>query len=120
MRRTIMMLMFVLLVGSMLHAIGTSRGIEALFGLSISPNPFEFETTITVAVQHTTYTNLVIYDSNNQIVKHIYGGLLSDGYHQFSWCGKDDAGNDLPTGRYTCEVSNQAKFTSVKKFIILK
>ncbi len=119
MRRILMMLIFALLIGSLLQA-GELKGERALFGLNISPNPFEFETTITVYSERPSFILVMINNDQNELVKTIYCGDLSAGHHQFGWNGSNDEGEQLPSGKYTCEVTDQSKFTSVKKIIILK
>ncbi len=119
MRRTLLMLTFVLLIGSFLNAV-EFRAEKGLFGLTISPNPFEFQTTITVYVSTPTPMFVAIYNDHKDLVKTIFSGEASSGYHQFGWNGSNNEGGFVSSGKYTCEVTDFQKFTSVKKIIILK
>ncbi len=119
MRRILALLVLTFLIGSMLHAVEL-RGELVVVGLDISPNPFSTETVITVNVSHSIAAEIVISDCQGTVVRHIYAGLLSAGYHQFVWEGKNDAGEILPSGKYSCDIAGKSKFTSVKKFVILK
>ena len=119
MRRTLLMLTFALLIGSFLHA-AEFTAEKSLFGLTISPNPFESQTTITVYVSDWTPMLVVIYDDHNELVKTIFSGEASSGCHQFGWNGSNNEGGFVTSGKFTCVVTDFQKFTSVKKIIILK
>ena len=67
-----------------------------------------------------TIANLTISTKDCGLVRHLFSGVLTPGYHQFVWNGKDDSDMIVPAGIYISEITNNAKFTSVKKIIILK
>ena len=68
------------------------------------PNPFNPETTIRVAVPTQSGENIIVsiqvFNTNGQLVKTIFTGLLPGGQHQFSWDGTNNNGINSPSGIY--------------------
>ncbi len=93
---------------------------EKALELNVNPNPMKEVTTISFDLSESQHVNLVITDTKGIVLKTIYSDLLAKGYHQFNWDGTDYSNSRLPEGKYIVELSYGAKFTSVKKIIILK
>jgi flagellar hook assembly protein FlgD len=88
--------------------------------LNIYPNPFKTETNIVCGIPSPTMVSVVIYQKPGLILKTVHRGYCSEGVYSFTWDGRNDNGNLLPKGSYTCDLTVQGRFTSVKKIIIMK
>ncbi|MCD4828294.1 MAG: T9SS type A sorting domain-containing protein [Candidatus Cloacimonetes bacterium] len=97
-------------------AFAANRG-EATF--TISPNPVDEVTTITVFLPANTTISLTVEDNRGTILHTLYTGALSAGVHNFEWDGTTEDGERLAPGPYTVDLQDE-RFTSVKRIIILK
>jgi hypothetical protein len=64
------------------------------------PNPFNPSTTIEYSVQHAGRARLEIYNSLGQLVRTLVNEERSAGQYSVFWDGRDDRGNQLPSGTY--------------------
>ncbi len=65
------------------------------------PNPFNPVTTISYQLNAPRRASLRIYDLSGHLVRNIFSGQeQSAGVHQFTWLGKNDAGQSMPSGTY--------------------
>jgi hypothetical protein len=85
------------------------------------PNPFQpkDKTEIDFILPSAGETKLVVYNSIGQQVRVLIDGLQSAGSHRIFFDGKDDAGNELPTGTYLYKLSN-GSFNANRKLTISK
>lgn len=113
-KKTLLVLVLMLSVLALLAK--SEKGLD----LNINPNPMKDVTTISFELFETQNVNLVITDLKGIVLKTIVSDQLSKGMHQYSWDGTDYSNTRLPEGKYFVELSYGAKFTSVKKIIILK
>lgn len=86
----------------------------------VTPNPMKDYTEIICALPSSSSISLVITDEKGIVVKSLFTGQLEKGKHSFSWDGTDYRNMRLPEGTYIAELSGNSKFTSIKRFILLK
>lgn len=86
----------------------------------ISPNPMKDYTEIICSFDNSAYASLVITDLKGVVLKTIFTGQLEKGKHAFTWDGTDYRNIRLQEGTYVVELSYGTRFTSLKKFVILK
>ena len=65
-----------------------------------SPNPFNGETLITLALRRNAEVNLTIYNILGQHVKTLFKGYKNAGEYRFTWGGADDKGQPVSSGVY--------------------
>ncbi|MEE9441370.1 MAG: T9SS type A sorting domain-containing protein [candidate division Zixibacteria bacterium] len=83
------------------------------------PNPFNASTKIEFTIHRAGHVELFIFDILGRRVANIIYKHLPAGSHQVIWSGKNDSGNDSPSGIYIyrLKLNNQ---TEIKKLILLK
>ncbi|RPI03237.1 MAG: T9SS C-terminal target domain-containing protein [Calditrichaeota bacterium] len=64
------------------------------------PNPFNPETNISFHIPKASNVSLTIYNIQGSIVRHLIDGRQSAGIFTIAWDGKDDLGQNVPTGVY--------------------
>lgn len=96
------------------------KGSEIEVDLSASPNPFDTFTVITATVPESLRGSVIISDQNHNVVNELYNGEFVEGKNNFTWDGKDFAGDQLSPGRYICEVTLGTRYTSRTIILILK
>ncbi|MCG3157758.1 MAG: hypothetical protein DKINENOH_04394 [bacterium] len=64
------------------------------------PNPFNPSTTIRFSVLEAGVVQLAVYNINGQEVRTLIAGQMDAGRHVMNWDGKDNAGQDVPSGIY--------------------
>jgi agmatine deiminase len=67
---------------------------------SISPNPFNNSTRITIKLDGNSRTILAVYNQNGQIIKTLANREYPAGSHDIYWDGKDGSGNGVSAGIY--------------------
>lgn len=72
--------------------------------LKLSPNPFLYESTLYYQLEHQGRISIKVYNLNGQLVRSLIDKNLPSGLHQVIWDGKDDKGQILPAGSYTCQI----------------
>ncbi len=82
------------------------------------PNPFNPNTRIQIRVNRNSRLKIEIFNLKGQLVKRIYWGKLTTGTHQFSWDGKDQAGQQSPSGTYFLRVSDGQTLTVQKMQLV--
>ncbi len=91
--------------------------------ISIYPNPFNPETTISYSLKEDTKVSISIYNLKGQKVRSLVNGQIQAGYHIVTWNGKDESGRNVSSGIYFSifdAESSGSDYTSVKKIILLK
>lgn len=83
------------------------------------PNPFNPVTTIEYTLPKTTEVKIQIYDNLGRIVKSLFQGYQQQGRHQIQWDGKNDQGQQLPSGIYYYQITAD-EFKEVHKMLLLK
>jgi len=120
MKTKLTLIALALLFSIALFSIIESNEILTTNDFTISPNPFKTTTTITVQLTQSEDMVLQILDNTNKVVKVIYSGTMETGLTSYTWDGTDDNGIRLQKGKYDCELVSVARYTSIKKIIILK
>lgn len=83
------------------------------------PNPFNPSTKIDYSLNKNGKTLLKIYNSLGQEIKTLVNSIQSPGSYSISWDGKDNNGNQVPTGTYFYRIT-QDNISITKKSILIK
>jgi hypothetical protein len=83
------------------------------------PNPFNPSTTISYELPNGTNVTLKIYNLLGKVIRTISKGQESVGTHKIIWDGKDNFGNQVPSGAYYYQIITE-KSSDIKKMILLK
>jgi hypothetical protein len=73
--------------------------------LGNQPNPFGEVTTISLSLVAPGRVRLRIYNSAGELVSTLADGEMTAGTLEIQWDGRDDAGNAVPPGTYTCRLA---------------
>ena len=92
-------------------ASGRTPGIAAL---TVSPNPFTGSAAIRFALRTPDRVRLVVYDIEGKPVRTLADDRLLAGERVIFWDGRNDAGDDLPSGVYFFLVETRGASTSGK------
>ena len=88
------------------EATGINLEPALLFGLTLTPNPFCSNTSISFSLADTGHTSVVIYDVYGRIVSELAKETLSAGNHTLDWNCNDQSGEALSTGLYLCRIES--------------
>jgi hypothetical protein len=83
------------------------------------PNPFNPTTTIRYALPDADHVQLVIYDVNGRVVKHLINRSMNAGYHTAKWNGRDRQGRMCASGVYFCRLTGDTK-TLVRRMVLVR
>lgn len=83
------------------------------------PNPFSSETVIYFTIPESTQLDLIIYNSQGQVVKNLMSGKYTTGTYSHSWDGTNNTGNAVDPGIYFYRLQTE-KYTATKKMFLLK
>jgi len=64
------------------------------------PNPFNPSTEIELRLPRAGEVELNVYDLSGRLVARIYSGRETAGVKRYEWDGKDERGNEVPSGVY--------------------
>jgi len=85
-----------------------------------TPNPFNPETKISFALEHSGICRLSIYDFRGRMIKFLFNGeIQADRVYDFFWNGTDQKNNVMPSGMYFYQISS-ASYTVTKRMLLLK
>lgn len=87
--------------------------------ISIYPNPFNPETTISYTLPASGPVSLEIYNSRGQLVRRLLHEEQPAGEHYLIWNGKDDSGHSVASGLYLCRIACNGKHET-RKMLLLK
>ena len=83
------------------------------------PNPFNPGTVISFQLPVNSEVQLVIYNSNGQLVKRLVAGEMNVGHHSLMWDAKDERGVPVASGVYVY-VLKAGAFTAQRKLVLMK
>ncbi len=83
------------------------------------PNPFNPETTIKYDLAADSFVELTVFNLLGQKVRALVSKSQSAGVYKQVWDGRDDAGQQMPSGLYIYRLK-AADFTQTRKMIFLK
>ncbi|MGB7061491.1 MAG: T9SS type A sorting domain-containing protein [Candidatus Zixiibacteriota bacterium] len=94
--------------------------LPSAFSLSQNyPNPFNPQTVIKYALPEDCHVELILYNILGQKVKTLVSEYQSAGYQMVHWNGRDDEGNEIPSGLYFYKIETP-KYSETKKMILLR
>ncbi len=86
--------------------------------LTIYPNPFNPETTISYSVPKDAKVLLSIYNTKGQLVRTLVNGTVLSGTHRVVWNGADDNGNKVSSGIYFSRIQTEGKSITAKMLML--
>lgn len=87
--------------------------------LTLSPNPCNPATEVSLALDTAQHVVLAIYDARGQRVSILHSGWLDSGRHAIRWSGQSDTGRPQPTGVYFVRAEG-IRGVSVRKLMLMK
>ena len=88
--------------------------------LAPHPNPFNPRTQLRYEIAAEGDVGVLIYDTRGRLVRRLFAGRLSAGPGFFTWDGRDDAGNSMPSGCYFARLTWEAKALDSKKLMLIR
>ena len=83
------------------------------------PNPFNNSVSISFEMPNSKNVNLTIFDMKGRLVRQLSLGVLGIGSHKVLWDGKNDLGNELPSGIYMIVLELGDEF-NIQKISLVK
>ncbi len=83
------------------------------------PNPFNPSTSIAFSVKEAGVVQLSIYNLHGQEVRALINGHRHAGFHSVNWDGKDERGQNAPSGVYLYKLRVN-EFAQTRKMIFMK
>ena len=88
-------------------------------GLGNYLNPFNPITNINFSVAYAAEVDLSVYTLGGKLVRQFHLGALPSGNQSVAWEGKDNFGNDVPSGIYVYRLQSEF-FSEARKMTLLK
>lgn len=101
---------------------GQKRSLEKPRDFCLSqnyPNPFNSQTTITYQVAQTCLVRLSIYALTGQFIRTLVDGNRPAGTHSVVWDGTDDAGQNVASGVYFCQMF-AGSFSATRRLLLIR
>jgi len=83
------------------------------------PNPFNPTTTISYNLPSSGFVSLTVHDLLGREIATLVSSEQSAGQHSATWNGKNNSGNEMPSGVYLYTVSS-GSYTSTMKMLLMK
>lgn len=83
------------------------------------PNPFNPKTDINFSVEYSSEVGLSVYNLSGELVRQLHLGTLPPGNQSVTWEGKDNFGNDVPSGVYVYRLQSEF-YSEARKMTLLK
>jgi len=83
------------------------------------PNPFNAQTKIVFELPRRSLVALLVYNARGQQIKSFITDYKPAGRHTIIWNGRDDAGNQLPSGVYFLRMTTAA-FSQSRKILLIR
>ncbi|MCZ6766885.1 MAG: M1 family aminopeptidase, partial [bacterium] len=100
---------------NMLSAAATPDALN----VKVYPNPFNPRTTISFETGVAGPVRVVVYDSRGARIRGLMDSVTPPQFHQISWDGRNDSGQDVASGVYFVRVETR-QAVDVRKAILLK
>ena len=84
------------------------------------PNPFNPSTMIPLYMSGDAHVEITVFNVIGQEVARVFDGSLKAGNHSFLWDGRDEHGQELPSGVYFYRATTSAGASVVHKMVLLK
>lgn len=84
-----------------------------------SPNPFNPETSIKIAVPKFEKVSLRVFNVNGQLVKTLINDKMEPGYYNIVWNGTNDNNDPVSSGVYYYKLKSDS-FSETKKMMLMK
>ncbi len=72
---------------------------------SVSPNPFNPTTKISFSLAQTSNVKIEVFAMDGRLVRTLFSGQKTQGDHDVLWDGKNDAGSEVASGQYFCQMT---------------
>ncbi len=96
------------------------EGVPGFFALHQNyPNPFNPVTNIRFDIPELSFARMDIYNLLGQRVRTLFHGAIEPGYHLAQWDGKNDMGEELPSGIYMYKL-HAGTYIAMEKLVLLK
>lgn len=83
------------------------------------PNPSNLGTKIQYHTPHSARVSVSIYDVHGRLVKNLISNeMLSRGYHEIYWNGRDQQGNVVSSGVYLCVLELRGNVAATKLVVV--
>jgi hypothetical protein len=83
------------------------------------PNPFSDTTSISFTLPVAGTADLAIYARSGQRVRRLLSAQRPAGEHSIQWDGRDETGDQVPTGAYVCRLA-VGSFTEAREIVLLR
>ena len=83
------------------------------------PNPFNNSISISFEIPNSKNVNLSIFDMKGRNIRQMNLGVLSTGFHKVLWDGKNNFGNEIPSGIYMAVLEVGGKM-NIQKISLIK
>jgi flagellar hook assembly protein FlgD len=87
--------------------------------ISINPNPISNNADVNFSISNNASVRIDVIDALGNIVAQIDNGQYIPGAYTIQWTARDNAGNELPSGSYTCRLVS-GSVTSAIPMVIVK
>ncbi|MAE08296.1 MAG: hypothetical protein CL661_11800 [Bacteroidetes bacterium] len=92
---------------------------KGLIVLQNYPNPFSYTTEIHYGLSNHDYITIVIYDLSGKKIKTLIAQNQQAGYHAVAWDGRDETGQEVSSGIFSCRVET-SQYAINKKIVLVK
>ncbi|MDZ7371724.1 MAG: T9SS type A sorting domain-containing protein [candidate division KSB1 bacterium] len=82
------------------------------------PNPFNPSTEIVYSLPHNTHVELNILDALGRFVTRLVEGFQPAGEYTQTWNGKNNEGQDMPSGVYLCQLKTENQIRTHKMLLM--
>jgi hypothetical protein len=97
---------------------GSDEILGAALHLSVHPNPFNPQTTVSFTLSQSAWTNVGVYDLTGRQVTELASREFSAGHHTLTWTGRDSAGRAVPSGTYIVWLETEERVESKKVMLV--
>jgi hypothetical protein len=86
--------------------------------LTIHPNPFNPQTTISFSLERTEWAEIGVYDLGSRLLIVLANHTYDTGHHSVVWQGKDALGRAVPSGSYIIRLKTESGVETSKVSLI--